>query len=110
MIYRKSAEELEIMRRGGRILTSTLDALEAALRPGVTTGDLDKIAEERIAAEGAKASFKGYRGFPASICTSPNDVIVHGIPGPHRLEDGDIVSLDVGVLYQGFHVDAPGSY
>ena len=98
------------MRRGGRILTATLDALEAALRPGVTTRELDEIAEERIAAEGAKASFKGYRGFPASICTSPNDVIVHGIPGPRRLEDGDIVSLDVGVLYQGFHVDSAWTF
>ena len=94
------------MRRGGVILTDTLDRLEESLRPGITTGELDKIAEESIAAAGAKASAKGYRGFPGSICTSPNDVIVHGIPGPVVLHEGDVVSLDVAVLYEGFHVDS----
>ena len=106
MIYKKSAEELAIMRRGAKVLTDTLDRLEEALRPGITTGQLDKIAEEAIAAAGAKASAKGYRGFPGSICTSPNEVIVHGIPGPVVLDEGDIVTLDVAVLYQGFHVDS----
>lgn len=110
MIYKKSPEELEIMRRGGRILVDTLDALEEALHPGITTADLDQIAEKRIADAGAKASFKGYRGFPASICASPNQVIVHGIPGPITLHDGDIVSLDVGVLWQGFHVDSAWTF
>ena len=98
------------MRRGGRILTDTLDALEAALRPGITTADLDRIAEERITGAGAHPSFKGYRGFPASICASPNNVIVHGIPGPRVLHEGDIISLDVGVLWQGFHVDSAWTF
>ncbi len=110
MIYKKSLQEIDIMRRGGRILVDTLDALQAALRPGVTTGKLDAIAEARITGAGAEPSFKGYRGFPASICASPNDVIVHGIPGETRLENGDVVSLDVGVLYQGFHVDSAWTF
>ena len=106
MIYKKSPDEIAIMRRGARIVTETFDRLEDALRPGITTGQLDAIAEETIAKAGARASAKGYRGFPGSICTSPNDVIVHGIPGPVVLEDGDIVTLDVAVLYEGFHVDS----
>ena len=110
MIYKKSPEELQVMREGGRILVDTLNALEEALRPGITTGELDRIAEEKIAAAGARASFKGYRGFPASICASPNQVIVHGIPGPTRLEDGDIISLDVGVLWKGLHVDSAWTF
>ena len=110
MIYKKSPEELEIMRRGGAILTDTLNALEEALRPGITTAELDRIAEERITGAGATPSFKGYRGFPASICASPNNVIVHGIPGPRVLDEGDIISLDVGVLWQGFHVDSAWTF
>jgi methionyl aminopeptidase len=106
MIYKKSPDEIAIMRRGAKVLTDTLDRLEESLRPGMTTGQLDKIAEESIAAAGARASAKGYRGFPGSICTSPNDVIVHGIPGPVVLDEGDIVTLDVAVLYEGFHVDS----
>jgi methionyl aminopeptidase len=106
VIYKKSPDEIAIMRRGARIVTETFDRLEDALRPGITTGQLDAIAEETIAKAGARASAKGYRGFPGSICTSPNDVIVHGIPGPVVLEDGDIVTLDVAVLYEGFHVDS----
>src|SRR5918998_2641860 len=94
------------MRRGAKVVTDTFDRLEDALRPGITTAELDVIAEESITRAGARASAKGYRGFPGSICTSPNDVIVHGIPGPVVLDDGDIVSLDVAVLYQGFHVDS----
>ncbi|HEX2195742.1 MAG TPA: type I methionyl aminopeptidase [Actinomycetota bacterium] len=106
MIYKKSADEIAIMRRGAKVLTDTLDRLEDALRPGITTGRLDAIAEEAMSKAGAKASAKGYRGFPGSICTSPNEVIVHGIPGPVVLEEGDIVTLDVAVCYQGFHVDS----
>ena len=98
------------MRRGGRILVEALDDLESALKPGITTGELDSIAETRITGAGAKPSFKGYRGFPASICASPNDVIVHGIPGDTRLEEGDIISLDVGVLFEGFHVDSAWTF
>lgn len=110
MIYKKSREELGAMRRGGIILADTLNVLEEALRPGVTTGELDALAEGWITGHGGIPSFKGYRGFPASICSSPNDVIVHGIPGPLVLEEGDIVSLDVGVLYEGFHVDSAWTF
>ena len=98
------------MREGGRILTDTLDALEEALEPGISTAELDRIAEERITGHGGRPSFKGYRGFPASICTSPNNVIVHGIPGPLSLRAGDIISLDVGVLWGGFHVDSAWTF
>lgn len=110
MIYKKSSEEIAVMRRGGDILADTLNRLEEALRPGITTAELDDIAESSITSQGAKPSFKGYRGFPASICTSPNHVIVHGIPGPLVLEEGDIVSLDVGVLYGSMHVDSAWTF
>ena len=106
MIYRKSPDELAVMEKAGMILGDAFERLRAALRPGITTGELDRIAEEAITSAGARPSFKGYRGFPASICASPNNVIVHGIPGPQRLEEGDIISLDVGVLYEGFHADS----
>ncbi len=94
------------MRRAGRIVADTLNRLEEALRPGITTAELDRIAEESITAVGATPSFRGYRGFPASICASPNHVIVHGIPGDLALEEGDIISLDVGAFYGGFHGDS----
>ena len=110
MIYKKSSAEIALMREGGAILAATLDRLEDALRPGITTKRLDGIAEESITGAGAHPSFKGYRGFPASICTSPNDVIVHGIPDETSLKSGDIVSLDVGVLYKGFHVDSAWTF
>lgn len=110
MIYKKSPQEIEIMRRAGDILAATLDRLEAELRPGITTMELDEIAEESITSAGAKPSFKGYRGFPASICTSVNEVIVHGIPGPLALKDGDVVSIDVGVYYEGFHADSAWTF
>ena len=111
MIYKKSSEEIALMREGGVILTDTLDRLEAALRPGVTTAELDAIAEESIVGAGGRPSFKGYRGFSGSICSSPNEVIVHGIPSPDVvLRDGDTISLDVGVLYKGFHVDSAWTF
>ena len=111
MIYKKSPEEIALMREGGVILTDTLQRLEAALRPGVTTAELDVIAEESIVGAGGRPSFKGYRGFSGSICSSPNEVIVHGIPSPDVvLRDGDTISLDVGVLYEGFHVDSAWTF
>ena len=110
MIYKKSSEEIASMRRGGDILVRTFERIEAALVPGVTTGELDAIAEETITAAGATPSFKGYRGFTGSICSSPNEVIVHGIPGPTVIKDGDIVSIDVGVHFEGFHVDSAWTF
>jgi methionyl aminopeptidase len=106
MVYRKSSEELAAMRRGGRILSEVLDRLMEAVSPGVTTGELDDYAGELMASHGARSSSKGYKGFPGQICTSPNDVVVHGIPGPFRLTEGDILSLDVALCFEGFHVDS----
>ena len=98
------------MRRAGVIVVETLRRLEDALRPGITTGELDAIAEQTIKSCGARPSFKGYRGFPASICTSPNDVIVHGIPDDTRLREGDVISLDIGAYYEGFHADSAWTF
>lgn len=110
MIYKKSPEEIDLMRQGGRILTAALDQVQAAIAPGVTTAELDGIFADVIADHGAKTSFKGYRGFPASICASPNDMIVHGIPDKRKLQDGDVISLDFGVLYKGFHTDSAWTF
>ena len=98
------------MRRAGLILADSMKKLEEALTPGVSTEELDKIAEDFITAAGAKPSAKGYRGFPGAICISPNNVIVHGIPDSTVLKDGDIVSLDVAIQYEGFHVDNAKTY
>ena len=98
------------MRRGGRVLVEVFDRLEEALKPGVTTGELDTIARTTMEKAGAKPSFLGYRGFTGSICASPNHVIVHGIPGPLRVEEGDVISLDVGVFLDGFHVDSAWTF
>ncbi len=106
MIVRKSHAELETMREGGRITAACLRMLAENVRPGVTTRELDRMAEEFIYDHGGKPEFKGYQGFPASICTSPNAMIVHGIPGSYRLKEGDIISLDVGVRYDGFVTDS----
>jgi len=106
MIIFKSTEEIERMRRAGRIVASTIDRLLEEVKPGVTTAELDKHAEQIIRGEGAVPSFKGYRGFPATICTSLNEQVVHGIPGWRRLDAGDIVSLDVGAIWEGYHADS----
>lgn len=110
MIYKKSPEEIAVMREGGRILAAALDRVQAEIAPGVTTAELDRVFAEAIAERGAKASFKGYRGFPASICASRNEVIVHGIPNGTRLVQGDVISLDFGVLYEGFHTDSAWTF
>jgi methionyl aminopeptidase len=103
----KSKAEFEVMRRAGRLVAETLERLEAAVKPGVSTGELDKIAYEHITKSNGIPSFKGYHGFPASICTSVNDEVVHGIPSKRRvLEEGDIVSIDCGAIIDGWHGDA----
>jgi methionyl aminopeptidase len=102
----KQPEQLRLMREAGKIVAETLRVLEAAVRPGITTAELDALAERTIRRYGAVPSFKGYRGFPASTCISVNDEVVHGIPGPRVLRDGDIVSIDIGARYRGYHGDA----
>jgi methionyl aminopeptidase len=102
----KSPRELLAMERAGRVVAHTLVALQAAVEPGIRTRDLDTIARAEIARHGAVPSFVGYRGFPASVCVSVNDEIVHGIPGDKVIREGDLVSLDVGAIVDGFHGDA----
>jgi len=102
MIVCKSPGELEIMREAGRITAGVARNLREAIKPGVTTAWLDELAETCIREAGGTPAFKGYQGFPASICASINDEVVHGIPGPVSLQDGDILSIDVGVFHQGF--------
>ena len=94
------------MRRAGRVVAEMHAATRAAARPGVTTHDLDLVARQVLERRGARSNFLGYHGFPAVICTSPNDMIVHGIPGEYRLEEGDIISIDCGAIIEGYHGDA----
>ncbi|MFO8008189.1 MAG: type I methionyl aminopeptidase [Candidatus Brocadiia bacterium] len=102
----KTPAELARMRQAGRLVAGVLRLMEELAEPGVTTEELDQAAEEYITERGAAPSFKGYRGFPASICASLNEEVVHGIPGPRRLRDGDLLKVDVGVLWEGYHGDA----
>ena len=102
----KSPQELDYMRRAGKIVGDTINLLKAAVAPGMTTKDLDGIAYKEITRQGAKPTFMGYHGFPASICTSVNEEIVHGIPGKRVLKEGDIVKVDVGATIDGFFGDA----
>jgi len=106
MIIKKTPEQIEHMAASGAIQARCLRMLRSKCHPGVTTADLDEAAERFIAAQGAEASFKGYRGFPGSICASPNSMVVHGIPGSYGLKRGDIISLDVGVTKDGWVADA----
>lgn len=112
MVQLKSAREIEIMAAGGKILAGAHQAAERAIRPGVSTAELDRVVEDFIRShEGATPSFKGLYGFPASICASVNEEIVHGIPSPRRvLKEGDIISVDIGVHYGGFHTDSARTY
>ena len=105
-IIRKTSEQLEAMAAAGEIQARCLKLLQAKVRPGVTTGELDEAAEKFITSQGGVPSFKGYRGFPGSICASPNSMVVHGIPGAYELQRGDILSIDVGVTYEGWVADA----
>jgi methionyl aminopeptidase len=106
MIIRKSEREIEAMAQAGRVVADTLALLGENMRPGVTTLELDELAEEFIRSQGGVPTFKGYHGFPASICTSPNSMVVHGIPGAYRVEEGDLISVDVGVTLNGFVADS----
>jgi methionyl aminopeptidase len=106
MIIRKSPQEIETMARAGQVVADTFALLRDHVKPGVTTRELDAIAEEHIRSRGGVPTFKGYRGFPGSICASPNSMVVHGIPGPYRLAEGDVISVDVGVTLDGFVADS----
>lgn len=106
MILLKSAEDIQRLRAVNLIVARTLDTLCRAIAPGITTRELDAIAEKCIRAQKARPAFKGYRGYPATLCISINEEVVHGIPGPRRLQEGDIVSLDVGAYKDGFFGDA----
>src|SRR5919205_2781477 len=110
MIIKKSPAEIDQMAAAGAILVRTLKLVESKIRPGVTTADLDAAAERFIRSQGATPAFKGYRGFPGSLCTSPNSMVVHGIPGPYTLRKGDILSVDCGVVLDGWVADATRTF
>src|SRR5580704_2319239 len=110
MIIKKSPQEIDKMASAGAILVAALDMLEARIAAGVSTAELDLAAERFIRSRGGTPTFKGYRGFPGSICASPNAMVVHGIPGPYRLKGGDTVSIDVGVTLDGWVADAARTF
>src|SRR3954447_22869218 len=110
MIIRKSAQEIEGMARAGQLVAETIALLGEALQPGITTSELDRIADEFIRDHGAVPTSKGYRGYPAATCISPNSMVVHGIPGGHRVEEGDLISVDVGVTLEGLVADSAYTY
>lgn len=110
MIIIKSDMEIEYMRNAGKVVADTLATIEAVIKPGITTAEINKLAEEFILEQGAKPSFKGYGGFPASICASVNDEVIHGIPDNRVLQEGDIISVDCGAVLNGFHGDAARTF
>ncbi|MDQ0149832.1 type I methionyl aminopeptidase [Eubacterium multiforme] len=110
MIFKKDDLELSLMRKAGKIVGETLLLLKNKIEPGISTGELDRIAEEFIISKGAKPSFKGMYGFPNTLCISVNDQVVHGIPGGYILKEGDIVSIDCGAFIDGFHGDAARTF
>lgn len=110
MIPIKSDEEIKIMEEGSRILASVVETIGQRIGPGVTGLQIDKLAEENIMKHGAKPAFKGYRGFPASVCFSVDDVVVHGIPNDEPLEGGQIVGIDIGAIYKGYYSDMAVTY
>ena len=103
---RRNADELNKMRKAGRVVAEIHEATRAVIRPGITTLDIDTAAREVLAKRGAGSNFLGYHGFPAVVCTSPNSMIVHGIPGDYVLAEGDIISIDCGAIVEGYHGDA----
>lgn len=110
MIVYKTEEQIDIIRESAQILGKAHGEVARQVRPGIKTKDLDKIAEEFIADHGGKASFKGYNGFPSTLCISVNENVVHGFPGDYELKDGDIISIDCGVFYKGYHSDSAYTY
>ncbi|MCK8816187.1 type I methionyl aminopeptidase [Natroniella sulfidigena] len=106
MIIRKSAREIDTMRKAGQIVAQTHAVLAEKIKPGITTQEIDQIAEEFIRAQGAKPAFKGYQGFPNTVCIAINEQVVHGIPSEYRLEEGDIIGLDIGAVVDGYYGDA----
>src|SRR5215204_7619336 len=110
MIVKKSPAEIDKMAAAGAILVKTMDLMAGKIRPGVTTLELDQAAERFIRSQGATPAFKGYRGFPGSICASPNDMVVHGIPGKFKLSRGDVLSVDIGVVFEGWVADAARTF
>jgi methionyl aminopeptidase len=110
MIIRKSAAEIETMARAGAVVAETLALLEEQIQPGITTAELDAVAEEFIRSHGGEPTFKGYKGYPAATCLSPNAMVVHGIPDTRRLQDGDVLSVDVGVTLDGFVADSAWTF
>ncbi len=110
MITIKSASQIDKMKKAGEIVALTHELMKKNICDGVTTKDLDRIAEEFIRSKGAIPSFKNYNGYPASICTSVNDVVIHGIPGSTRLKNGDIISVDIGAYLDGYHGDSANTY
>jgi methionyl aminopeptidase len=110
MIVLKSQSELSLMREAGRIVAETHRLMKQAIQPGITTAELDRIADSYIRSQGAVPSFKGYNGFPFSICASVNDELVHGFPGPRKLNEGDIITIDIGAQYRGYHGDSAWTY
>ncbi len=110
MIVLKSQDELQVMGEAGRLVAQTHAVVAAAIKPGITTASLDALAEQYIRDHSALPSFKGYNGFPATICASINEVVVHGMPGPRILQEGDIIGLDIGAILDGFHGDMARTY
>jgi methionyl aminopeptidase len=106
VIVRKSAAEIEGMAEAGRVVAQTIALVGEHVQPGVTTAELDRVAEDYIRSQRGVPTSKGYRGFPGAICVSPNSMVVHGIPGPYRLEDGDVIAVDVGVTLDGLIADS----
>lgn len=102
----KTPEQIRLMRKAGLVVGETLELMRRTVRPGITTGELDAVAEDHIRSKGAVPSFKGYHGFPGSLCVSVNDEVVHGIPGDRVIRDGDVVSIDCGAIVEGWHGDA----
>ena len=102
----KTPEQIRLMRKAGLVVGETLELMRRTVRPGITTGELDAVAEDHIRSQGAVPSFKGYHGFPGSLCVSVNDEVVHGIPGDRVIADGDVVSIDCGAIVEGWHGDA----